>query len=140
MVRALPRYPARIVGSRACDAFLGPVFSSCTSCHISDSSHGSVRFAERLDSSVAAACGYQKVLAFRDHPAPIEYRAFPISIMSRTSFRLMEAYLFSVSVAAQRAGLLLLALGCSAAAVRGQSAKNTAPAQQTVYIKAGHLF
>ena len=68
------------------------------------------------------------------------YRAFPISIMCRTSFCLMEASLFSVPVAVQRAGLLVLALGCSALAVHGQAAKSTAAVQQTVYVKAGHLF
>ena len=48
--------------------------------------------------------------------------------------------MISVPVAVQRAGLLVLALGCSALAVCGQAAKNTAAAQQTVYVKAGHLF
>jgi imidazolonepropionase-like amidohydrolase len=52
----------------------------------------------------------------------------------------MEACLFSVPVAVQRAGLLVLALGCSALAVQGQAAKSTANPQQTLYIKAGHLF
>jgi imidazolonepropionase-like amidohydrolase len=60
--------------------------------------------------------------------------------MSRTSFRFMEASLLSFPVAVQRASLLALALGCSTVSVCGQAAKNTAPAQQTVYIKAGHLF
>jgi imidazolonepropionase-like amidohydrolase len=52
----------------------------------------------------------------------------------------MEASLIFVSVAVQRAGLLALALGCGAVSASGQAAKSTATAQQTVYVKAGHLF
>ncbi len=48
--------------------------------------------------------------------------------------------MLTVRAATQRAGLLVLALGCTALAVCGQAAKSTTAAPQTVYVKAGHLF
>lgn len=48
--------------------------------------------------------------------------------------------MFSVPAATRRAGLLVLALGCSTLAADGQAAKNAAAALETVYVNAGHLF
>ncbi len=88
-----------------------------------------------MSAAGAGAGGDPKASEFRGHSPRIS-NLYNV----QNTFRLMEARLFSVPVPAQRAGLLVLALGCSALAVNAQPAKNTATVPQTVYIKAGHLF